>query len=300
MDSSKKPGKSAVESSEEDWSLRKKSGASFSDQKSSGVIRLERRRAARDAELFAESMAELVKSLVADFDASHGVREIRANHRSITGWVAGRNASGPIPFESTLERDFAYLALFEPRVSRLQAQPITLTYRGERGHSRRYTPDFLVEYEVSGVGTRKAIIEIKFSDDLKANRQNLEPGFQAMQAWCDTHDHTFHIVTEVEIRTTRIANVKAVFPFRYDKNADSQVSDAVFEVIRRNAPLSIGGILDHAHDDSEYRAAMQSEIWGLLATGMIWVDLDETLGPQSMIHLIPPADTPLFFIRSDG
>src|SRR5690606_20196568 len=129
MDSGKKTRISAVESSEENFSDQKKSAASSLDQKSGAVIRLEDRRIERDSEHLVDEMAELVQSMTTAFDESQGAREIRANHRSVTGWVAGQNAHNPIPFESTLERDFAYLALFEPTVSRLQAQPMTLTYR---------------------------------------------------------------------------------------------------------------------------------------------------------------------------
>lgn len=281
--------KSTSNTAIENRSHKKKNEASFPDQKSGGLVYLDAQRLQREAKCFAEQMRDIMESMIAIYDASRGVREIRANHRSVTGWIAGGARHQPIAFESTLERDFAYLALFESAVSRLHAQPMTLTYLDAGGRNRHYTPDFLVEYGLPEVGTRKAIVEVKFQSDLEENWTRLEPGFRAMRSWCEGNDHEFYIVTEADIRTTRVDNVRAIFPFRYNKNADSQVIDKVFEYIRRTSPVSIDEILSEVSAAADKRAAIQTEIWGLLSIGMIWVDLDDVLGPNSMVHLSPPS-----------
>lgn len=105
-------------------------------------------------------LAEQIAAMVQVWEDSRGAREIRANHRSITGWITGQQKQGSIPFESTLERDFAYLALFEPSVERVHSQPMTLCYTDEDGAMRHYTPDFLVEYSIPKVCSRKAVVEV--------------------------------------------------------------------------------------------------------------------------------------------
>jgi len=87
-----------------------------------------------------------VNRLQAEYEADGGPRVIKPNYVSVTGWIAGTDDHDPVPFESSLERDCAFLAMFEPRITLVAAQPYTILYRDSSGRSRRYTPDFELSY----------------------------------------------------------------------------------------------------------------------------------------------------------
>ena len=71
------------------------------------------------ASLLAESMVESMEALLAAAEAKNKLitrRVIRPNHRSVTGWLANDVTGDAVPFESTLERDCAYIALVKQTI----------------------------------------------------------------------------------------------------------------------------------------------------------------------------------------
>jgi hypothetical protein len=62
--------------------------------------------------------------------------------RSFAGWRFFAATGTHVGFESWLERDHLMLMDFDPRVRAVSSQPFWLTWRDDRGRSRRHVPDY--------------------------------------------------------------------------------------------------------------------------------------------------------------
>jgi len=92
------------------------------------------------------------------------VRTIPLSHSSVTGRLASRSGQPSIAFESSLERDFAVLQLFDPAVQSIEEQPVRIDYKAPTGRATRYTPDFLVIYRSDVPPSR--LVEVKYQAEL--------------------------------------------------------------------------------------------------------------------------------------
>ena len=91
--------------------------------------------------------------------------------------------SGPLEFESQLERDAYYLLDFEPSVSRIQAQPLRLG---------NYTPDCLITTK-SGLAI---IAEIKYKQELFEKWQLLQRKFDTAEKLAAERGALFGFITD--------------------------------------------------------------------------------------------------------
>ena len=88
-------------------------------------------------------------------------RNIPLNHQNVTGYKSSLKAVSQY-VESTLEADFLMLLDFDCAVVNFETQPLTISYKGNEGESRRYTPDVLVHYK----NGKKILYEVKHRGDL--------------------------------------------------------------------------------------------------------------------------------------
>jgi TnsA endonuclease-like protein len=116
--------------------------------------------------------------------------------------------TGTAAHESALERDFVILTGFLKPAAIITSQPVAIVFNIGRVR-RRYTPDFLVDD--SGV---VELIEVKYTQDLQANRGQLEPAFEAATRWAEAHSGSFRVVTERDIRGELLRNAKRLLPLR--------------------------------------------------------------------------------------
>jgi len=273
-------------------------GLSSFPQKKSGVFPFRPTAISEeDAELGA-FLGKTIVSLLDKMEKSVPARDLKLNHRSITGWISGGSDEGQIQFESTLERDFAYLAFFDRRVFGLQAQPFTLEYNDSQGTPRVYTPDFQLQYRKSREQIATAVVEIKYQQELEEKQDEFADRFAAMENWCSSNNAEFHIVTDLEIRSTRISNVKALYPFNLSEDDDGKNTADLANFVAQNMPLTIKEILDRRSNSKEDRARTQHNLWWLIAAGSVWINLDEPITFDTQVFCHPIADTyGLFFSR---
>jgi len=213
------------------------------------------------------------------------VRKIPKNYRSVTGLVASELNARQTAFESTLERDFMLLVEFDPDVLSYEEQPVRIDYLSADGQARHYTPDILVTYrQIPNSTTLKPplLAEIKYRRDLFEHWQELKPKFRAARRYAKEQGWIFKIITEVEIRTPYLKNVKFLRQYQrrsIDLTGASLLLQKVSELQATDPESLLASVCQAAHD----RARLLPTLWRLVAQRKIGADLNQPLAMQSLI-----------------
>ena len=197
----------------------------------------------------------------------------------------------PIPFESTLERDFLEIVCFDTaRVTRVVAQPcaVPLVVPGRNGTPRPtvYTPDFLVARapERPRAPYRTTLYEVKPRERLLADVPHWRLRFRAARAYAAERFWRFRVVSELQVRTPYLANVRFLARFRRDPrdhSAEAYVLGVLDDLQR--APLDVLlaalGATEHA------RLTILPIVWRLVADRRIEADLTAPLTSTTLLWL---------------
>lgn len=210
-------------------------------------------------------------------------RKIPMNYRYLTGIVAATKTT----FEATLERDFYILMGADPRVAKVDGQPLTLTYQDDQGVKRPYTPDALVTYHAdpaSGHAPRPRLYEIKPREKIRAEWPAIKRKYRLARRFARLKGWWFGFITETEIRGPYLDNVK--FLRRYRRGpVDPKDRELLLTTLQKLDNPTPGTLLDAAADDIQRRAALMSSLWKLVASGDVDCDLDQPLTMRSPLHL---------------
>ena len=191
--------------------------------------------------------------------------------RSTTGYVAGQET------ESSLEMDFCALARFDLTVERFVSQPVKIVNVDGADRERYYTPDVLLIPHRSQNGVflkRPVLCEIKFSQDLAADRGVLAEKFEAARAYCTQQDWDFRVFSEKEIRGPFLDNAKFLLPFRVRDFAPHLVT-AITDWFGSLGVATVEQYIEH-RGEADALADIPC-IWHLLATGKLVCDLNRKL-----------------------
>jgi hypothetical protein len=210
------------------------------------------------------------------------VRQIPKNYRNVTGVLASAKTDAPAQFESTLERDFYTLLEFTPEVAYYEVQPVSIFWQD--GHrSRRYTPDVLVLYGDDVPPLRKIwLYEVKYRSELRERWAELRPKLRSGVSYARRNGMRFKIVTEIEIRTTYLANAKFLLPFRR-RAIDADHATLLLEVMRALGQTTPVALIAAVFRDEWHRAALLPSLWGLIASFRVGVDLHAPITMDSPI-----------------
>ena len=189
------------------------------------------------------------------------VRKIPKNYRNITGMAAHSKSVGCAAYESSLERDFLSLLEFCPDVIRFEVQPVSIEWFDDSGKKHMYTPDVLVHYKPSRQPVTIILYEVKYRSDLRKNWSVLQPKFKAARAFCRQKGWMFKLVTEVEIHTVYLQNVRFLLPYM------------------RNAVVLVAAVFQ----DEWNQAKILPVLWYLVAVGEIGADLNLPLTMNSTL-----------------
>jgi TnsA endonuclease N terminal/TnsA endonuclease C terminal len=219
------------------------------------------------------------------YSASMPVRNIPKNHRSVTGFVASVVNAGQAAFESTLERDFMLLVEFDPNVLSYEEQPVRIDYLSADGLAHHYTPDVLVTYRQTSASTTlkpPLLVEIKYRRDLFECWLELKPKFRAARRYAKERGWIFKIVTEVEIRTPYLKNVKFLRQFQR-RSIDPADATLLLQKVSDLQSTDPESLLSAICSESHERARLLPALWQLIARRAIGADLNRPLTMQSPI-----------------
>ncbi|SCZ64684.1 TnsA endonuclease N-terminal domain-containing protein [Thiohalomonas denitrificans] len=200
------------------------------------------------------------------------VRRIPKNYRHVTGMLGSSRSERKPFYESPLERDFFILLDFDPRVASFEEQPVAVHYQDDMGTWRRYTPDVLVLYKEEA-HKRPLLFEIKPREVLRSEWKSLERRFRAAYQVAKARGWGFRTVTDREIRTPRLENIKFLRGYR-DTPADEEACELMVQTVTSKQAITVQGLLDTLATDRWEQARLIPSVWHLTATGRLQVDMD--------------------------
>ncbi len=212
------------------------------------------------------------------------VRNIPKNYRNVTGIAAHRKADGLAMFESTLERDFISLLEFDPAVESFEVQPVKFDWIDNNGKPRKYTPDVLVTYNVNG-HQKRILYEVKYRSELTEKWNELKQKFRAAVHYARLQGWRFKIVTEVEIRTPFLQNVKFLIPAMRQVPVESHM-DLLCNKIQQLRTTTPKELISAIFEDEWNQAGILSTLWYLIGSNQIGANLESKLTMASTLWSI--------------
>lgn len=207
------------------------------------------------------------------------VRKIPKNYRNLTGIVASSKSVGAAQFESTLERDFLALLEFSPEVEQFEVQPVVIKWYDEQGTPRSYTPDVLVKFNAD---TNRVpwLCEVKYRADIGKNWGDLHPKFRQGIRLAKQNGWRFRLITEVEVRTPYLENVRFLMPFRF-RAVQEDDSEQLLDRLLVGGDMTPATVIESMSLDRQEQAEWLPLLWHLIADHRVGVDLDVALTKDS-------------------
>ncbi|MFX0171120.1 MAG: TnsA endonuclease N-terminal domain-containing protein [Candidatus Hodarchaeota archaeon] len=110
---------------------------------------------------------------------------------------------GIVAYESQLERDLFLLFDHDPSVKRFQHQPSKIIFKNNEGKREQYVPDVKVEFN-NGL---RVLIEVKPRKTIVEKYSMYQQKLKAVNKEVKANGMIFDVLTEIDIRTPRLANV---------------------------------------------------------------------------------------------
>jgi len=215
------------------------------------------------------------------------VRRIGIGVRSMRGSVCVRGRQ--LPFESGLERDFLLILDADCNVRDVHGQPVRIHYEDDKGRSRHYTPDFLVEYDS---GQRPQVLyEVKYRSDLREQWAVLRQSFLAARRHARRNRMRFSIVTERDIRGPFLDNWRFLRAYE-GLNPEPRIEDHLSLTLAILGASTPAALLEAAYPDREARIGAIAPMWRLLAMGRIHCEMHAPLTMASPIWVNLGEGTP--------
>jgi len=220
---------------------------------------------------------------------------VNAKNSPITGvnvkraiGVRTRNVRGRLAkdqeYESLLERDFLTLLRFDWTVESFISQSVVLPYE-LNGVPRSYTPDVLVKFKPDSMGKvrKTTLYEVKPEEYADHPDDELAAKFAAANLYCDRTGWVFEVVTESQIYTPRLINADFLLRF-VGRTCDPGHVEMILDQLRQwNGCATVEALLAGVFRSSESRAHLLPDLWGMVANGMVYTDLDLALTMRSYI-----------------
>lgn len=151
------------------------------------------------------------------------IRHPPPSYRTVTGRLPSPKNGCAVIFETPLQRDYFLLLEFDPEVVRYGEPPVRIGYEGPDGRQRHYTPDILVWFRrdpAQRVPRGPSLCEIGSRSHLMRDWSTLRRRLRAAHAFSQARGWTFQLITERDIRTPHLANVRFLLPYRSGEAPD--------------------------------------------------------------------------------
>jgi hypothetical protein len=216
------------------------------------------------------------------------VRGINMSHRALTGALSSPKLVGSGSFESSLERDLLLLLIFDVRIQRLEVQPVKIKWKDSAGE-HLYTPDLLAHYSSFWYEIMRlspVLYEVKYQDELRQSWHALRPKFKAAYRFAKDNNWKFKIITEKEIRTPYLDNVKFLLP--YNTNDYDQRFSMVLDILARQGQMTVQELVALMASTMSERGKILTLIWTMVSNHYLQTDLSQRLNQNSVLWVTLP------------
>ncbi|MFC5429477.1 heteromeric transposase endonuclease subunit TnsA [Paraburkholderia denitrificans] len=212
----------------------------------------------------------------------HQTRRIGPTRRSVSGVYMFRRET-PIPFESTLERDFLIRAEFMLDILDVTPQPVRIPFTDAQGRPNIYTPDYLVHYRLGDRSyddyPRPLLVEVKPAEAWQTNWRIWASKWKIARQFARAQGWQFQIQDESRIRDQTFQNIRFLERFQRMHFA-SEESQWIVGNLRQMGSTTFHYLLAR-HFMGAYRANGVAHIWHLLANRRIDCDMSRPLCDQT-------------------
>lgn len=205
------------------------------------------------------------------------VRKITKSYRSIVGHVSYRGY--PLPFESTLERDFLMYHTFANNVLDITPQPISIPFK-KNGRTYRYTPDYFIQFKAPQL---PVIAEVKPYQEWQKNWRNWSEKWKAAMAYCREQGFVFHIYDENRIRHRAWENIRFLQTYK-NLNVDMTTILTILKQIELMGMTTVEYILN-LWFNGKYRQQGHLIMWHLMANKLVGFDIWHHNLPSEQVEI---------------
>ncbi len=207
-----------------------------------------------------------------------GVRRVPISSLSLTGQFNGQQ------FESSLERDLLLLTAFDLGVDWYESQPVSIEYYDSNGRSHTYTPDLLIMYRKHGrFKSRKPLLcEVKYREDFFDQWKILKPKLKAARKYAREQGWEFRVLTEREIRTPYLQNVKFLFRYQYNDFTEGHYR-RLSELLDEIDVTTPKELIESAYISKNMRGEALWTLWCMVARHWVRCDLSLPLSMNTRI-----------------
>jgi hypothetical protein len=137
--------------------------------------------------------------------------------------------------------------------------------------------------DADGVVTT-VVYEVKYREDLLTNWKSIKPKLNAARVYCREQGWKFRVVTERNIRTEYLENIKFLRAYRA-READPVRAQELLRTIRTLGETTPQSLLAAAFWSVDDRMLAIPILWGQIARGEIFAALDAPLTMSTPIWI---------------
>jgi hypothetical protein len=216
------------------------------------------------------------------------VRKIPKNYLHVTGSFASRKNGCSIPFESILEKDYLILLEFAPLVSGFEGQPVKVPVPGQKGSARHYVPDVLVHHVSHPDGKEgppPLLVEVKHTSELAKKGEKFAAKFAAAKTYAAERGWEFIVVTEKDIRGTRLQNLKFLREYLEIEPVPEHIDRILESFTDLQSGASVESVLEALCPTENDRLITLPMIWHLVITDQLQVDMEIPVSNSTVLNL---------------
>lgn len=218
-------------------------------------------------------------------------RKIKPTRRSMSGVVSFRGKK-PIPYESTLERDFLLRTSFFLDVLDIVPQPVFIPFVARNGRQYTYTPDYLVWFRGGSAPyslyPKPMLIEVKPEKEWRRHWRKWLPKWKAAHAYAREQGWVFHIYDESRIRGDQAMD-NILFLERYKQKGwiyPEEDNQLILKTVEEMGCAPVHYILTKWYSGNEWRRAEGlGNIWHLIATRRLDCDIHRPLNEDTEVWI---------------
>lgn len=208
----------------------------------------------------------------------HKRRRIPPGRRSVTGQMPSRYPSGPLLYESKLERDFLMSLEVDGHIRDVVTQPMTISLTVD-GQARTYTPDIMAVWQTRSPwphGFRRVVFEVKPLAILRSEYGTLAPKYRAARRYFAERDVGYRVVTERTIRTQRQVNAELIAP-TLRGSVDQEMVRRVQAIVLAKGTHRLGDIRFRLEEEGAIRGVVMEALYYMLGAELLIGDLNKPL-----------------------